>query len=70
MRTDSWTIPNDVSLIHGIDDAMALERGIDDAETPQPLSVTSPFKVSRYSGKDELDHGKDKTDSAVSGCAR
>lgn len=30
VRPDGWTIPNDVSVIHGIDDAMALEHGIDE----------------------------------------
>jgi len=26
VRPDGWTIPNDVSVIHGIDDAMALDK--------------------------------------------
>jgi len=30
VRPDGWTIPNDVSVIHGIDDVMALEHGIDE----------------------------------------
>lgn len=30
VRPDGWTIPSEVSVIHGIDDAMALEHGIDE----------------------------------------
>jgi hypothetical protein len=32
--------------------------------------IPSLFKISRYSGKDELAHGNDKIDSAGAGCAR